>query len=581
MLRSLRPGFGRGRLGPLLAAGAIGVLVGFPLAELLWASVAGPPGTSASAAWGSLGQTTVTTAITHTVVVSALAAAAAVALGAGFAVAAERSDLPARRVLGALALAPLVVPPYVGGLSWIEAYAGAGVTEKWVGLSFGWVSGPAGVTMLLTIEGYPLVYLLVRAVLASQHAVELEEAARCAGARPWRVLAEVVFPLLRPALFAGALLVFVASASDFGVLAILGIPAGFSTITTAIYADLSFAGGVNAIGSATALSTLLGVLTIAVLVLIGRFLAAADLGSGGTSSLGSARFDGPRTAPLCRFGRARHVAAGVWWLFALLSTFLPFVALFLEAVGNGFQLSAWPGHWTTASFAAALSGANLAALGRSALLAGLAGVTVALGGALVAWVLRRGGRRLRAVAALAALPFALPGSVMAIAVLLAWQRWLYGTLLIIVLAYVARFLVIGVRAADAGLANLGDELVEAGRAAGAGSGRVLRDIVLPSISPSLWASFGLVFLLAIHELTMSSLLYGPSTATFAVTVLDAEQAGNLALTAALAVVVTAITAAAALLVALARRRAASAAFAVSVPAAPAPRGNEVAVAAGR
>lgn len=538
-----------GRLGPLGLGLAVAALVGFPLVELLRASIAGPPGTSAGAAWGAIAGAPVVAAMLHTVLTSLLATAVATLLGAGFALAVERSDLPGRRWLSALWLAPLVIPPYVGGLSFLEAYGGAGVSEQWARVSFGWITGPVGVTLLLAIQGYPLAYLLVRAVLASQRSVELEQAARSAGAGPWRVLREVTVPLLRPSLVGAALLVFVASASDFGVPAILGIPAGFSTITTTIYADLSFASGANAIGAATALSTLLGVLTLGLLVLVGRLVGGADplaLDVGAPSARPG--------RPLVALGRGRVPAALGSWLFFVLVTVMPVAALFLEAVGNGFQLSAWPGHWTAASFSAALHGDALRALARSVLLAAAAAAAVALGGAVVAYVQRRHGRAVRAVAAVLALPFALPGSVVAIAVLLAWQRYLYGSLLIILIAYLARFAVIGVRSADAGLAALGDELVAAGRAAGARPARVLRDVVLPSLAPSLWASFGLVFLLAIHELTMSSLLYGPATATFAVTVLDAEQAGELALTAALALVVTAITIVGGLVVYLLRRR---------------------------
>lgn len=545
-----------GRTARALTVLAAAVLVGFPLAELVRASVAGPPGTSAGAAWGSLADGAVVTGILHSVVVSVLATVVAVGFGAAMALLVQRSDLPGRRLLGGLFLAPLVIPPYVAGLSWLEAYGGAGLIRQWTGLSFGWVTGPVGVTVLLAIQGCPVVYLLVGGVLAGQRSLDLEEAARSSGATPFRVLREITFPLLRPALLGAALLVFVASASDFGVPAILGIPAGFSTITTAIYSDLSFAAGANAIGSATALSTLLGVLTLALLVPLARYLGESNPLSGGFATPLRARAEEPggQSGGLVILGRAASPTAAICWVLVALTTAFPLVALVLEAVGNGFQLDLWPGHWHAAAFVEALTGSNLAALARSVVLAGGAAAIVTVGGAAAAYVIRRAGRPMRLVGAAIALPFALPGSVVALAVLLAWERWLYGSLLIILIAYVARFAVIGVRSADSGLASLGDELVEAGRAAGARSGRVLREVVLPTLGSSLWASFGLVFLLAIHELTMSSLLYGPSTATFAVTVLDAEQAGQLSLTAALALVVTGITLAGAIALARLRRR---------------------------
>jgi iron(III) transport system permease protein len=348
------------------------------------------------------------------------------------------------------------------------------------------------------------------------------------------VLFDVTIPLMRTAIVGAMLLVFVSSASDFGIPAILAIPAGFSTVTTLIYSDLSFAGGASAISSAGALSAVLGLIAIVLLVTTNRVARSSGSATGARETAASSR-------PLIALGRLRAAVAGVCGLFVFCSTVLPLVGLFLTSVSPNFQIVLAPERWVASAYTAALSGANIDALMRSVVLAAAAGVVVAIGGALVAVVVHRSGQLSGAAATLLSLPFALPGSVVAIAFLVAWQRWLYGSVVIIFLAYVARFAVVGVRTSAGTLGGLSEDLLWAARVGGATRRRAFFDVVWPALVPGMVTSFTIVFLLSIHELTMSSLLYGPQTKTFAVEVLAAEQAGEAALTAALAIVVTAIT----------------------------------------
>lgn len=507
-------------------------LVGYPLVSLLrsvFVSASGPVG-----AWHAIASREVATALLHTVVVSGLATVVATVLGVVMALLVAKSDLPFRRWFASVWVAPLVVPAYVTGLAWLDSYTRAGLSDELFHLSANWLSGAAGVVLLLALQGAPLAYLVVFVALRSGSIGELEDAARSAGRSPSGVLREVTLPLVRSAIVGAMFLVFVSSASDFGIPAVLAIPAGFSTVTTLIYSDLSFAGGANALSSAAALSALLGIVAI-VLVFVTNRISRVGLGSGRA---------GGQTAssrPLIALGRWRGTVSLACWAFFLLATVGPFAGLLVTSVSPAFRMTPWPGHWVGTAYAAALSGDNLAALGRSVILAAGAALVVAIGGAAVALLLRRGDRVASASNTLFSLPFALPGSVVAIAVLIAWQRWLYGTMLIILIAYVARFAVIGIRTSMATLGGLSDDLVDAARASGATARRATFDIVRPAMTPGILIAFALVFLLGTHELTMSSLLYGPSTKTFAVQVLAAEQAGSVALTAALAMLITAIT----------------------------------------
>jgi iron(III) transport system permease protein len=143
------------------------------------------------------------------------------------------------------------------------------------------------------------------------------------------------------------------------------------------------------------------------------------------------------------------------------------------------------------------------------------------------------------------IPYAVPGTVVALAMILAWVRpvpvlgiRLYDTIWILLLAYVARFLVFGVRTVMAGLAQVHGSLEEAARISGAGPARAFRDVVLPIIRPSLVSGWFLAFIPAVAELTLSILLFSVGNETLGVVVFGLHDEGKIALSAALALMVT-------------------------------------------
>jgi len=526
------------------AASAVLAVCGYPLARLFAESLFDSGGFSLRP-YAGLFEGATAIAIENTLVVALVAATAALIAGGTAALLVQRSDLPGRRILGLLLLLPLLTPPFIQAVAWLAAYARGGLTFHWWGLSAQWLQGPLGVAVLLAAQAFPLVYLLIGAQLATDRGAELEEAARTAGAGQWRALTAITLPRLAPAIVAAALIALVSAASDFGVPAALGIPAGFTVVTTLIYRRLSLAGGSDAFAAVITLSALLALVALFAIVAATLLNSSAMAAPAGTRRAG--------TAGRLRLGIFRWPITLIAWVALLGAAVLPLLALFLQSVAPAFTPSISPASWSSAHFDVALSRGGLLALGHSVALAAAAGCVVAAGGAAVAASCRRRGWIGQAAIGVASLPFALPGSVVAIAAILAWQRWLYGTFAIILLAYVARFAIFGVRAAGAGLAALPEELCEAARVSGASPWRVALHVQRPLIQPALLAAFALTFLLAVHELTISSLLYTPSTETMSVLVLSSQQAGDVAVTAALAMVVLAVTFAAALPLALSGR----------------------------
>jgi iron(III) transport system permease protein len=223
---------------------------------------------------------------------------------------------------------------------------------------------------------------------------------------------------------------------------------------------------------------------------------------------------------------------------------LPLVGLLLAALTRAPGLAPVPANWTLDNFAEVLDGRTLEALGNSLVLAGTAAVGVIVLAGLAVVGRRDSGAGL--TGGLLGLTFALPGSTLAVAVLLAYGVALRDTLLIILVAYLAKFWALGYRPVASGLDGIPADSYRAARASGAGPWTTTRTIVLPLLRPMIVAGGLIVFMFGLYEVTMSSLLYGPGSATLAVVVLNLQQLGDNGLTAALALVLALLVALAAL-----------------------------------
>jgi iron(III) transport system permease protein len=238
------------------------------------------------------------------------------------------------------------------------------------------------------------------------------------------------------------------------------------------------------------------------------------------------------------------------WAYVVIGSIVPFVALALRALTKAVGVAPWPSNWTFANFGEALSGAGSAFRNSLVLATAAAALAVLLGGLVAA--LGRGRRGI--LGSLPVLTFAVPGSALAVAVLLAYGDAFRDSLLLILIAYLAKFWALGHRPIAGSLDNLAPDVIHAARAAGAGPIATLWTVVVPLLRAPLVAAFVLVFLFAFHELTMSALLYGPGSETLAVVILNLRQIGDVSVTAAMAVTLTLVVLAAGLLLVGARRR---------------------------
>lgn len=483
--------------GLLLAAGLVSALVATPLVYVAFRALTADPAT-----WVRLAQTRLLMLLFNTLALTATVTLGTVLLGVSLAWLVERTDLPGRSVWRWLLAVPLAMPPFIGAVVHVALLRPRGgllpifFRENW-----GWEPplpspfGLWGATFLLTLFMYPYVFLLSAAAFRALHA-SLEEAARSLGRNGWQTLWAVTLPVLRPGLTAGALLVALDILAEYGAVSLLR----YETFSAAIFRELS---GRYDRSAAAILSGVLVALAVAVLLAEIRAQGRVRYDQGGSSW---------RPAPVLVLGGWRWLALGVVLVVAALSVFVPISVLLLWTVQGLQETSvyrvAWEQLWP--------------ALGNSLWsggLAALSAVVLSLPVAYLAVRYRRGTSRF--LSRLCQVGYALPGVVVALSLIaLVAQNFpfVYGTPLVVVLAYVVRHMPQAVRATEAALAQTPPSLEEAARSLGRSPLMAVLTVTLPVIFPGLLAGAALVFLTSLKELPATLLLRPAGFDTLAVRV---------------------------------------------------------------
>lgn len=528
-----------------------------PMVRLLWEGVA-PGGSPELAVLGEVLSARSTWRATANSLEASLAGMAiSLLLGGVFALLVALTDIRGKPALVFCFLLPLMIPPQITALSWAQLFGPASPLLNTLGLapppgSPHPLYSAGGVVLLLGIQHAPLVFLSLRAGLRTLPREQVE-AARAAGAGRWRVLWNVILPLMTPALAAGAALAFVSAIGNFGIPALLGIPAGYTVLPTLIYQRLaSF--GPSVISEVAVLSILVGLIAAAGLVLQSLVLGRRDYRS----------FTAVAQLLSYRLGRWRPAVEAACWAVIVLILIVPLAALVATSLVTAYGVPLGPGTITLENYVEVLfrQAVTVRAFANSFVLAGVAAVVlVGVAGPLGYFLVWRRAPLLRALDFVAELPYALPGVVLAIACILVFLKplpllgvSLYGTLWIILFAYLARFLTLALRPTVGAFHQLDRSLEEAAQAAGARFLRRLRDIVLPLVAPAAAAGGILVFMTAFNELTVSALLWSGGNETLGVVVFNLDDGGSTVLASAVAVLaVLAIVALMALLQLLAPR----------------------------
>lgn len=471
--------------------------------------------------------------------ISLASVALAAAIGIPLAFLFEWLEFPGRKLLGSLIALPAVLPPFVGVIAFLFLYGESGFVARALQALLGLARPPwrlQGAAAILLVHAYSLYvyfYLFTRAGLAQLDASVLE-AAQALGAGPWTTLGRVTLPLLRPALAGAALLVFMTALGSFSAPYVFG--GGFRVMTTQIVATKLN----GELPLAMVETVALGLVATAGLALLRR-TEGADV----VTALGKGT--APRRRPIRRAG-ARRVATSAGWLLALV-LLLPHLTLALVSLVPY-------GTWTTEAVPPVLGLVNYARLfseperlrplvnsfwmagasaGAALLLALAAGGLIGRG---------RPGPWRRPIETLLALPWALPGTVFAIALATTfsvhepWRlRWvLVGTVALLPLAYLVRSLPLTGRAVLAGYRQLDPALGEAAASLGAGRWATFRRVTLPLLRPALAAGGSLAFVTALGDFVASIVLYTYDNRPISIEIMSSLRLSELGVAAAFGVI---------------------------------------------
>jgi len=462
-------------------------------------------------------------------------------IGIPLAVLVTRYDFPGRRMLAGVIALPAVLPPLVGVVAFLFLYGESGFVARAVQALFRldeapWrLEGAAAVLLVHAYSMYVYFYLFTRAALLSLDGSMLEAAASL-GAGRWRTIRRVVFPALKPALAAGALLTFMTSLASFSAPYVFG--GGFRVMTTQIVSTRL--NGETALAMVETVSlTLLALLALVVF-------------RGAERDLGGSKGTPPAPARLRSAWLRRGIATLAWSLgIVLLLPHLTLLVVSFVPLGT-WTTEAVPPAWTLANYATLVRDpVRLRPLLNSLWLATAATVaSVAISILAAALVVRRRVRGRRLLEGLLALPWAVPGTVFAIALATAFSvhaPWtgrviLVGTIWILPLAYLVRNLPLTSRATLAGFRGLDPSLDEAAASLGAGRWRTLRTVTVPLLRPSLVAGATLAFVTALGDFVTSIVLYTYDTRPISLELLGSLRQADVGVAAAYGVVLMAVSA---------------------------------------
>ena len=467
----------------------------------------------------------------------------ATTIGVFLAWAVVRTDVPGKRVWQTLLSVPYFIPPFIGAIAWTFLLGPVGVFNKLLmdvfqrtEPVFNIYSIP-GMVFVMSIYRYAVPFIVVLPTMQKIPAA-MEEASRISGATPWRTLRTVTLPLLAPSIIGAMLLLFLFILADFGVASVLGAPNQIRMMTTHIYYLINRPDMPNNLQIASAYSIFLALFGLVGLFLHNRVLKTNKFAvvSGKSASV----------EPL-RLGRARWVLFAVLTFVFLLTTCSPILATLVTSFTKVYGLPFGGTNMTFQNFTKLLDIANITrAFQNSLFLAVVSAVLITGITLIIAYIAVRGGvRRVRGVRfmqTMVTLPYAVPGTIIALGMILAFAQplpvvgWkLYGTIWILLAAYMARFMNLGYNNIAGAISQVDPSLEEAARISGATHMRSFRDIMLPLLKNSLFSSTFLVLPPTLAEITLSALLWSVGNETIGTVVFSAQEEGKILRTAALAI----------------------------------------------
>lgn len=516
------------------------VLIGVPLSMLLYGSFRSAPpgapgGTFTLANWVSVFTSAVYFhSLLDLLVLAAGATILATVIGTWLGFLVARTNIPARGTLEVLILIPIFMSTFASAIAWvILASPKAGFLNAWAVRFLGLERGPldiftpGGAIWVLGIAQVPYAFLFTAAAFRSIDP-HLEEAGRMVGAGVLTTFRKVILPLVAPSIWSAALLVFVLSAAEFAVPGLLGRQKAFLPLSVMVWQSVAHFPANY--GVACVLSILLLLISLALLYPYRSMLREA-----GRFVTITAKASRPRILDL---GPWRYPAVVSVLAYVFVGVILPYAALFLGAFLRYLTPKLTVALFTGDNFVRLWSyGATVLAIRNSFLISVFSATLVVLFGGAIAWFVLRSRIAWRgAVDYLVMVPLAVPGIVMGVGFLWSFMfiPGALNSLWALVIAFITRHIPYAVRSFSSVLVQIDPELEESARMVGASVPRIIGRIVLPLVRPAVFASWVLLFILMIREISSIITLYTPKTTVMSILMWDLMENGDYTMAAALA-----------------------------------------------
>ncbi len=427
-----------------------------------------------------------------------------------------RTNLHFKKFFRTLFVMTYMVPPYVGAMAWLRLLnPTVGTLNKFLANIFNLSEMPfniysvGGLIWVLTTFYYPYAFITISRAMEKMDP-SLEEASKISGASPLKTVATITLPMMMPSIVAAALLVFVSAASCYGIPSIIGAPGNIDTVTTRII-DFVYLGSSEGLSDATTLAVFLMLVANIILYL-------------STFVVGRKQYitvSGKSTRPnIVDLGKWRIPVTILVIFFAIIVVGIPFATVFATSFTTNMGKSLFePGNFTTKYWQVVFTRRQILHSAKNSLIsasvAATAGIVISCVMAYLLTRTRVKGRHIPDF--LITLGSGTPSIVIALGLIMTMSGKfvinIYNTLFIMIVAYMIKYLMMGMRTIVSAMTQIHESLEEAAQISGAGWVRRFKDVTIPLIAPSVVAGWFLIFMPCFYELTMSTLLYSTDTKT--------------------------------------------------------------------
>jgi iron(III) transport system permease protein len=441
----------------------------------------------------------------------------------------ERTNTPLKKLFIVMALIPYIIPGILSTISWILLLSPKiGLINLVIMDLLGLSSAPfniytmAGMIWVEAIHNYPIVFLLMSAAFRSMDP-SLEEASMASGSSTWTTLRRITLPIMRPAMLSVILIIFIRGIEAFEVPALVGVPAKISVFTTKIF--LAIHQFPSDFGLAGSYSVSVMTLSIAGILLYQR----ATKGGERYATITGKGYR-PRVIDL---GAWRYVTLGsacvvftiavVFPIIVLLwSSFIPFYGVPSRELLKKFT-------WANYKYILNYPLAWVAFKNSFYLSVGTATLTMLLT-SVISWITVRTKVRGRAVLeSITFIPITIPGIVLGVSLIWVYLTLpipIYGTIWVLLLAYITRYMPYGIRAASATMIQINKELEEASMTSGGSWGQTFWRIIIPLLMPGFMAGWIYISIVSLRELSTSILLYSYNSTVLSIMAFDLWEGGQ-------------------------------------------------------